>query len=182
MIAELAGWESFFIMVGSSAGALIGLTFIVLTLLAERPLKGAAEAGAAFLTPTIVHFGVTLLASALLLAPWQTFGIPAALLGIIALIGIGYVGIIPLRIRRQKIYTPELEDWIFHVALPLAAYAVLAWSSFAAFSRISEGLFGIGAATLLLLFVGIHNAWDNVAYHVFVRYTEQESGEGEKAT
>jgi hypothetical protein len=31
-----------------------------------------------------------------------------------------------------------------------------------------ELLFVVGAATLLLLFVGIHNAWDAVAYHVFV--------------
>ena len=182
MIAELAGWDSFFFMVGSSAAGLIGLTFIVLTLLAERPLKGAAEAGAAFLTPTIIHFGVTLLSSALLLAPWQTIGTPAALLGIIGLGGMVYVGIIPLRIRRQKIYNPELEDWLFHVVLPLAAYAVLAWSSFEVSSQVSEGLFVVGAATLLLLFVGIHNAWDNVAYHVFVRYTGRQSGNGEKGS
>lgn len=31
-----------------------------------------------------------------------------------------------------------------------------------------EALFGVGAAALLLLFIGIHNAWDAVAYHVFV--------------
>ena len=174
MIAELAEWNNFFFMVGSSGAALIGLTFIVLTLLAERPLKGSAEAGAAFLTPTIVHFGVVVVISALLLAPWQAIGIPAALLGIIALAGMVYVGIIPFRIRRQKIYNPELEDWLFHVFLPLAAYAVLASSSFAASSHLSEGLFGVGAATLLLLFIGIHNAWDDVAYHVFVRYTERQ--------
>ena len=181
MIAELAGWDSFFFMVGSSAAGLIGLTFVVLTLLTERPIKGVGEAGAAFISPTIVHFGVTLLSSAILLAPWQTVGIPAALLGIIGLGGMVYVGIIPLRIRRQKLYNPELEDWLFHVVLPLAAYAVLAGSSFAASSHLYEGLFGIGAANLLLLFIGIHNAWDDVAYHVFVRFTERQSGEGENA-
>jgi hypothetical protein len=31
-----------------------------------------------------------------------------------------------------------------------------------------EALFGVGGATLLLLFIGIHNSWDSVAYHVFV--------------
>jgi hypothetical protein len=31
-----------------------------------------------------------------------------------------------------------------------------------------EALFGIGGGTLLLLFIGIHNAWDSVAYLVFV--------------
>ena len=34
---ELEGWESFYVIVGSSAGALIGLQFVVMTLLADRP-------------------------------------------------------------------------------------------------------------------------------------------------
>jgi hypothetical protein len=67
---ELAEWDSFYVIVGSAAGALIGLQFVVMTLIAERPPLRAADAGAAFATPTIVHFGVALLLSALLRAPW----------------------------------------------------------------------------------------------------------------
>ena len=61
-----------------AAGALIGLQFVVITLIAERPPDGAAEAGAAFGSPTIVHFSVALFLSALLLAPWQTITIAGA--------------------------------------------------------------------------------------------------------
>jgi len=57
---------------------------------------------------------------------------------------------------------------LFHVLLPLAAYAILALSAVAAPSHTREALFGVGAAALLLLFIGIHNAWDSVVYHVFV--------------
>ena len=32
-----------------------------------------------------------------------------------------------------------------------------------------EALFAIGAAALLLLFIGIHNAWDAVTYHLLTR-------------
>jgi hypothetical protein len=39
-------------------------------------------------------------------------------------------------------------------------------------------LFGVGAAALLLLFVGIHNAWDAVTYHVFVN-REDPAGRNE---
>jgi hypothetical protein len=88
MMAELDGWDNFYVMGGIAVGALIGLQFVVLTLLAERPPTEAAEVGAAFLTPTIVHFGVTLLLSAFLLAPWQTMSILAALLGIIDFSGV----------------------------------------------------------------------------------------------
>lgn len=30
-------------------------------------------------------------------------------------------------------------------------------------------MFGVAAVALLLLFTGIHNAWDAVIYHVFVK-------------
>jgi hypothetical protein len=35
----------------------------------------------------------------------------------------------------------------------------------------------VGAAALLLLFIGIHNAWDIVTYHVFVKRREQKDDE-----
>ena len=70
--------------------------------------------------------------------------------------------------RVQTTYQPEFEDWLFHALLPLVAYAMLAVSAFAAPSHLSEALFGVGAAALLLLFIGIHNALDAVAYHVLV--------------
>ena len=45
MLPEFAEWETFYVIVGASAGALIGLQFVVLTLIAEGPsIRGAAEA------------------------------------------------------------------------------------------------------------------------------------------
>jgi uncharacterized membrane protein len=75
----------------------------------------------------------------------------------------------------QAAYRPELEDWLFHFLLPFGAYVLLAISAFAAATHAREALFGVGAAALLLLFSGIHNAWDAVAYHVFVNMRNPES-------
>ena len=48
----LAGWVNFYVIAGSSAGALIGLQFVVITLITELPsLKDAARVGSAFATP-----------------------------------------------------------------------------------------------------------------------------------
>ena len=175
MMTELADWNNFYVMVGSAAGALIGLQFVVLTLLAQKPLgKSVADAGAAFMTPSIVHFGVTLLLSALLLAPWQTMSIPSALFSIVGLSGIAYIIIVAFRMRRQKEYPPRLEDWIFHVALPLVAYALLSWCFAVNPSGLNEMMFSVGAVVLLLLFIGIHNAWDNISYTVFFHNSERE--------
>jgi predicted membrane-bound spermidine synthase len=167
-MSELARWDSFYVIVGTAAGALIGLQFVVVTLVAERPALRMAEAGAAFATPTIFHFGAVLLLSAVLRAPWRGVTPPAILWGLIGLSGAVYTMIVARRVRIQAVYRPEFEDWLFHAALPFAAYATLALSPFAAHAAIHEALLCAGAAALLLLFVGIHNAWDSITYHVFV--------------
>ena len=85
-----------------------------------------------------------------------------------------YVVVVARRMRVQSAYQPVFEDWLFHVLLPCAAYAVLAISACAAHSHARPALFLVGAASLLLLFIGIHNAWDAVTYHVFVRSRQEE--------
>lgn len=175
-MAELAEWDSFCVIVGSSAGALIGLQFVVLTLLAESPALAIPEAGAAYGTPTIVHFAAVLLVSALLRVPWHAVWPALAAGGLVGLAGLIYVGLVALRLRRQSRYRPQLEDWVFHAALPLLGYALLVVAALAPVARAYEALFGVGGGLLLLLFSAIHNAWDSVAYHVFV--TMRKSGGG----
>ena len=168
-MAEFAEWESFYVIVGAAAGALIGLQFVVMTLLADRPHLATPEAGAAFATPTVVHFSVALLLSAIMRAPWHGITPIAMLWGLVGLAGIIYMLIVIRRAWTQTAYRPDFEDWSFHVALPFAANVVLALSALAAPAHEREALFAVGAATLLLLFIGVHNSWDTIAYQVFVR-------------
>ena len=81
-ISDLAAWNNFYVIVGSSAGALIGLQFVVMALIADRSPPHAAEASHAFATPTIVHFGAVLLLSAVQSAPWQEVTLIASILGL----------------------------------------------------------------------------------------------------
>jgi hypothetical protein len=164
----LVDWDSFYVIVGSSAGALIGLQFVVMTLVAANPPKGVSEGSAAFSTPTVVHFSAVLLLSALVRIPWETVGSAAVAWGVLGLCGLIYALSITRRMHTQSVYQPVFEDWLFHALLPIAAYAVLGVSALAAVSSTRDALFGIGTAALLLLFTGIHNAWDAVAYHVIV--------------
>src|SRR5436305_1918000 len=168
-MTALSEWQNFYVIVGSSAGALIGLQFVVLTLIATMPIgRGTAQAGAAFSTPNVVHFGAVLLLAGIVSAPWEAISPAANMWGLLGLSGIGYEIIVARRMRVQRVYKPVFEDWLFHVLLPLVAYAMLAVAALMAGSHLRAALFGIGAAALLLLFVGIHNAWDAVTYHVFV--------------
>src|SRR5437764_8884962 len=173
MSPELTDWNSFYVIVGSSAGALIGLQFVVIALIAETPdARADAQAGAAFSTPSVVHFAVVLLLSAIISAPWHTISAVGVVWGLMGISGIVYALIVARRMRLQTAYRPVFEDWLFHALLPLAAYAILAVSAYVAQSHARPALFLVAAATLLLLFVGIHNAWDAVTYHVLVRREE----------
>lgn len=178
-MSDLAQWNSFYVIVGSSAGALIGLQFVVLALIADLPVaRGAGQAGAAFSTPNVIHFAVVLLLSAVVSAPWHGLGTVAVFWGLVGVGGVVYAVIVARRLRVQTIYKPVFEDWLFHVLLPFAAYAILAGSAYAAHFHPRPALFVVGAAVLLLLFIGIHNAWDTVMYHVFVK--KPNSGETER--
>ena len=166
----LAGWQNFYVIVGSSAGALIGLQFVVMTLLADMPWReGSAQAGHAFATPNIVHFGAVLLLAGLLSAPWHNTAPVAVLWGALGITGLLYAAIITRRMRTQTAYRPEFEDWLFHAVLPFASYATLAAAGFVSQSHLEASLYAVAAASMLLLFVGIHNAWDAVTYHVFTQ-------------
>jgi len=92
---------------------------------------------------------------------------------LVGLCGIVYTVIVTRRLRAQTSYQPVFEDWWFHVLLPFAAYTALVLSACVAHSHARPALFLVAAAVLLLLFTGIHNAWDAVTYHVFVRSRQE---------
>jgi hypothetical protein len=180
-MTAIAGWENFYVIVGSSAGALIGLQFVVITLIAEIPkLRDVERASNAFATPTIVHFGAVLLLSAVLSAPWERIHGAAICWGVLGLAGVIYVLVVIRRVRSQTAYSPEFEDRLFHILLPLLAYAILLGSAWITGSHVRGALFGVGTAALLLLFTGIHNAWDAITYHVFLTRNGRNKPERER--
>jgi hypothetical protein len=143
--------------------------FVVITLIAGTREPRSSEAVAAFGTPNVVHFCVALLVAAILSAPWQVLWNASLLLGLCGLGGVTYIIIVVRRARRQTDYQPVLEDWLWHTAFPLVSYTALVVAAVALPSYPVPVLFIIGAATILLLFIGIHNAWDSVTYVTIVR-------------
>jgi hypothetical protein len=85
-------WSSFYILTGTAAAGLIGLMFVVITLVTgtERARK-SPDGISTFSTPTVVHFGAALFASALLVVPWHSLLAPVVLLGLAGLCGVAYV-------------------------------------------------------------------------------------------
>jgi hypothetical protein len=174
--SALKAWEAFYVIVGSSAGALTGLQFVVLTLITEGgTIRGSGETLAAFGSPNVVHFCAALLISAVMSAPWANLGTPGVGMAACGVAGFVYSIIVLRRAMSQKDYKPVLEDWIWHAALPLLAYAALMHAGVALSHEQPDTLYVVGAAALLLVFIGIHNAWDTVTYVMFERAKEQRA-------
>jgi hypothetical protein len=168
----LAEWQNFYMIMGSAAGALTGLQFVVMALIADMPMRpGEDNTSNAFATPTIVHFVAVLLLSASVAIPWHDNLLAASIAWRLAgIAGLLYIFVICRRMRHQTGYQPVAEDWVFHAALPLLAYVALVSAALCITpSHMRAGLFGLAAAVALLLCIGIHNAWDNVTYLVFVK-------------
>jgi hypothetical protein len=157
-------WQNFYVIIGSSAGALTGLMFVVITLIARARVPSSSGTIGAFGTPTVVHFCLALLIAAILSAPWQVLWNAGLLLGLVGLGGGIYVVIVVRRARQQTDFKAVLEDWLWYAVFPLVSYTALLVAALVLPGNPTPALFVIGAVTVLLLFIGIHNAWDTVTY------------------
>lgn len=164
VLPRLSEWETFYVITGSSAAALTGLMFVVVALRSEARAEEAEGGVRAFGSPTVVHFCAVLLLAAILSIPGQTVPSLALCVGAIGVGGLGLGAWVVMQARRQRSYDPVLSDWIWHAALPFIAYASLAATAVVLLRRPALALDGMAAAALLLLFIGIHNAWDSAVW------------------
>lgn len=175
-LSPLAAWQNFYVIIGAAAATLTGLIFVVATLIAgvRRRVSSAGESFSTFNTPNVVHFCAALLVAAILSAPWPALWAAGWPLGLLGTAGMVYMVIVFRRARQQTHYQPVLEDWLCHTVLPMISYTALLGAGLLLPGHPASSLFAIAASTLLLLFIGIHNAWDNVAYIALELYQRQD--------
>lgn len=178
--SPLKAWTDFYVIVGSSAAALTGLMFVVITLVAGLRARTTRDGIAAFSTPTVVHFCAALLIGAAITAPWPTLACAGGLLAVAALVALVYSVRIIARARAVEEYEPDFEDRLSYMVLPVIAYSAMLLAALALPFRPTTALFALAGTSLLLIFLGIHNAWDVVTY-VGVQRLAAEQAE-EKAT
>jgi len=126
--------------------------------------KGSDRKRQRGVNPSRFRTASAILVAATLSAPWRGLNSAALALGAIGLGGLGYVAIVIRRARRTTGYKPVFEDWLWHTILPVVAYGALVASAIALSAAHPGAMFLVGAATLLLVYIGIHNAWDTVTY------------------
>lgn len=171
----LTPWSNFYIMTGSAAATLTGLMFVVITLVMRQERSRTEDGLATFTTPTVLHFCGALLVSATLVAPWRSLVPPATLLALAGLYGVVHVLRVVRRARRLSTYSPDLEDWISYTILPFFSYGAICAGAIALPVIPVQALFALAGGALLLIFIGIRNAWDIVTFIVIGGIDEQPS-------
>jgi hypothetical protein len=164
--AMFEGWGEYFFMIGSSAAALIGLMFVVVTLTVGRD-RDQTERGKHFYTSPIVwHLCVVLLLSGAAIAPTMTARLFGAVAGAFALVGIGAgirnaIGI--ARVPISGVENNAFDVWWYGVA-PALVYTGLATAAAVTFLGSQWGPSAIAASLMGLLLVSIHAEWDLVTF------------------
>jgi hypothetical protein len=177
LLSALARWANFYVIVGSSAGALTGLQFVVVALMAQSGGVTSKREIRAFGTPTVIHFCAALVISVVMNIPWLGISHLAACLGALAIIGFGYSLSIIVHARKST-YQPDAEDWFWYAGLPVLAYAVLGVAAILAWLLTAWSLFVIATISVLFLFMGIRNSWDTVTY-VALKHGRRSGERGE---
>ena len=154
------GWDNFLITAGTSAATLMGLLFVVITLGAQMS-DGRAQGGIhAFVTPTLVHFGGILFQSMILLAQWPSRWVPAVAMLLCGLAGSSYAIVVTRMLRRLDFVALDLRDWAAYAGAPGLANAGLIAGGAGLAADQAFAPYAIACAILLLLLIGIHDAWD----------------------
>ena len=180
--ALLAPWSTFFVAISTSAAALIGLTFVVITIVMGNQRRQTTSDGlATFTTPTVMYFSAAMFVSILLLAPWRSTPGFGLLVGIIGAFGVAYTVRVIVHARRFDEYTPDLEDWTYYTVLPLIAYGTLLLGAILFVRATALGIDVLAVSVILLTFIGIRNAWDVVTYIAISRPAQLAEEEVERS-
>jgi hypothetical protein len=160
-------WETFYLMVGSSAAALIGLLFVVITLTSDIRPDAAEVSGRVYLKPTVYHFGATFLISAAAIMPEPPRLAMALVIAIPALIGLSYASVsLYHMLVRQVPSKPHWTDYFFYGALPGLTYLGLLLGAVAWWQEWEIGPYTVAIGALALLLIAIRDAWDLATYLV----------------
>jgi hypothetical protein len=163
--AMFEGWENFYLIVGPSAGALIGLMFVVITLTAGRERDDTEQGKHLYTSPVVWHLGVVLLLSGAAVAPGMSgrlFGIASLAL---ALIGVAMGVRSAVGIERTRLTGADsLFDMWWYGIVPAVVYVGLGAAGAAMLCGCSWSASAIAAALMALLLVSIHAEWDLVTF------------------
>ncbi|MBV9827510.1 MAG: hypothetical protein JO001_17875 [Alphaproteobacteria bacterium] len=158
----LRPWHDFYLLLATVSATLIGAMFVVASI-GSNLLTPKHESGIrAFLTPTVIHLSVILLAGAMAAMPSLSWRMLGNVYGGGSMAGFAYSLLTGWRvIRRDNI---ERVDHFWYAALPIAAYAIGIAATVPMLRGGMPSLDLLAGGVLLLLIAAIRNSWDMIIF------------------
>jgi hypothetical protein len=157
-------WSEFYLLAGSAAAVLIGLIFVVMTLIQDRPRSSVLAGSRLYMGPVVQQVSFVLVLSSAALVPDITRRAFAAVCAVLSLWGF-VRGVMSLA-GIAAIKDPEVHwtDKWFYGAIPAALFAALAVTAWAFWSGQSWATVGAAAVITGVLLLAIRNEWDLVTW------------------
>ncbi len=160
---QLETWHEFYLLIGTAGVTLTGLLFVVVSLGPRMVAERRAAGVRAFMSPNAFFFATTLVVSAVFMVP----DLPAVAIGTFLCLGavasLGYLAYTKAHQQWRDSKLPLL-DWIWFVGLPITAYVLLLLCGIGLLLQVALSMHGTAVALILLLVIGIRNAWDLVIW------------------
>ena len=167
-LAELLrDWHDFYTLIGTASATLVGLMFVAASIAVGAVARERQAGARTFVTPTVIHFGATLVICVILSAPWRSWMPLGVLLLAVGCIGLGYSCWVWLEMARRGLRTTvDGSDRIWYALSPIAGYLLVTAAAVEMLRRSPLSLEMLGVALVLLLLAGIRNAWDITLWFV----------------
>jgi hypothetical protein len=156
------GWSDFFLMAGSAAAVLIGLIFVVISLMQDRSRDSVLAGSKLYMGPIVLGVSFVLALSAAALVPGIGRGQFAGVAGVVALWG--FARGISSAIGIGRLNEVHWTDLWFYGVLPSAAYAALGAVALAFWRNWPWARGGLAAVITLALLLAIRNEWDLITW------------------
>jgi hypothetical protein len=159
------GWGEFYLLAGSAAAVLIGLIFVVISLMQDRSRSSVLAGSKLYMGPIVLGVSFVLVLSAAALTPGITRAEFALVSGCVALWGFirGVWSFFGIRRRLSDGEVHWTDPW-FYGAVPSGVYLVLGAMAFAFWSDCPWAHYGVAAATTSILLSAIRNEWDLITW------------------
>lgn len=158
-------WGEFYLLAGSAAAVLIGLIFVVVTLMQDRPRSSVQAGSKLYMGPVVLHVSAVLVLSAAALMPGITRGAFAGVAAVVALWGLarGAQSVIGIsRLTGEDV--PHWTDVWFYGVIPSVLFLALAVVAAGFWSGREWAVHGVAAVVTALLLVSVRNEWDLVTW------------------
>lgn len=158
------GWGEFYLLAGSAAAVLIGLLFVVVTLMHDRPRSYVFKGASLYMGPIVLHMSLILALSAATLSRGMTPAGFGAIVAAVALVGLVRSFMVSAGIRVFREPPPHWTDIWCYGLIPAGLYAALGFVALGVWQNQAWAEQGVAAVIVALLLISIRNEWDLVVW------------------